>query len=140
MAEFCAINVRTKFAGVDLSTRCRGLNFSINRDMPEATTFGDLWRRFLAGLKDLTTSANFNADYATGMVDDVLYDPLVDGTSIALAFLPNSLAAIGADNPEYQTTQFVENYTVLNVTPGAIASNDVSFKNASGTVVRDIVP
>lgn len=137
--EFVALDVRIEIAGEVLSDRCRSLSFGVSRDMPEATTFGDLYRRFLPGLKDLSTSMNFNADYAANEVDDTLFDPWDTGTAVALNLRPTS-DAIDTDNPEYQTSQYVENYGILNVTPGAIAQNDVTFKNASGTVTRDVLP
>src|SRR5262245_7578079 len=139
MAEFVAINVRIEIAGVVLSDHCRQLNFSTTRDMPEATSFTNYYRRFLPGLKDLETTMLFNADYAASSVDATLYTPWDDGTSVAINTRPDA-GAIAATNPEYQSTQYVESYTVLNVAPGEIASNDVTFKNASGSIVRDILP
>ena len=139
MAEFVALNVRVELDGVVLSDHCKGVTFNAKRDMPEATTFGDYWRRFLPGLKDLEKSLNFNADYASAKVDDTLWSPWDDGTAIAVNLRPDA-GAIAADNPEYQTSDYVENYGILDVTPGAIASNSVSFKNASGTVTRDVTP
>jgi len=137
--EFVALNVRVEVAGEVLSDRCRSLNFGVSRDRPEATTFGDYYRRFLPGLKDLNTSMKFNADYDPNEVDDTLFTPWDDGSSVAVNLRPDA-GAIDTDNPEYQTTQYVENYGILNVTPGAIAENDVTFKNASGTVTRDVTP
>ena|ERR1041385_4470597 len=139
MSEFVALNCYVEVDGKDLSNHCRSLNFTVVRDMPEATTFGDFYRRFLPGLKDLTTAMKFNADYDSDSVDDHIFTNWDDGSAIDIHIRPVN-DTIAAGNPEYQTSQYVENYPVLNVTPGAIAENDVTFKNASGTVTRDVTP
>lgn len=139
MAEFVALNTRVEVGGVVLSDHCRQLAFGVKRDMPEATSFSNYYKRFLPGLKDLDTSMKFNADYAAGSVDATLWTPWDNGTSLAINVRPDA-GAISATNPEYQSTQYVETFGVLNVAPGDIASNDVTFRNASGTVVRDVTP
>lgn len=139
MAEFVALNCRVHVFGVDLSDHCKAIQFAANRDFPEATTFSNSWRRYLAGLKDLATSLKFNSDYASAKVDATLWTPWDAGTSGAVNIRPDA-GAIATDNPEYQTTQFVENYPIINASVGQIVEQDITFKNASATITRDVTP
>jgi len=136
MAEFVALDCRIEVDGMDLSDHCRQANFSVQRDMPEATTFGDEYKRFLPGLKDLTLGLNFNSDYAASSVDATLFPNWDDGSSVDVKLRPTS-DSIATDNPEYVITSYIEGLTILNVTPGQIAENDVTFKNAASSISRN---
>lgn len=135
--EFAALNSRVECDGVVLSDHCRSIAFNVNRTMQEATSFTNLYKRFIPSLKDSSMSLKFNSDFDTGSVDDTLWTPWDNGTSIDVKLRPDG-GGISPDNPEYVQNSFIENYSILNVTAGAIAPTDVSFKNASGTVLRNV--
>jgi len=134
MASLAFTDASVTIASNDLSVYGNSVNIEITGDALEDTAFADTARSRIGGLLDSSGSADFNADFADNLLDEIL-QPLV-GTVVAFAIRPTS-AVVGTGNPEYQFNAVVTSYNAMQQGVGDLATASLSWEGA-GAVTRAV--
>ena len=132
MADIVATDLSVTIDGNDVSDHVTNVSFTYLGEAQENTAMGDATRKRIGGLKDWNVTVEFNQDYAAGQVDALMF-PLV-GTTFTIIILPTS-SAVGAGNPSFSGTSFMENYNPIQGSVGEVITTSISLL-AAGTLTR----
>jgi len=116
--------------GTDLSDRASQVAIETPADEVEMSTFGGDYHEFGQGLKDATVTVTFFQDYAATSVDAVLWPLHESGETFPVIIRPTS-AVVSDDNPQWDMTGRLFNYSPISGEHGAANTVDVSIRNAS---------
>ena len=132
MAKFAATDYFVSINGTDFSTSLNSVELAIEADDLETTAFGQGFRTRIGGLKQASVTLNFMQDFASGSVDAIL-SPLL--ATLATVVIKPTSGTVTSQNPAYQFTALVTQYSPFASSIGDLASLSVTFP-VSGTVVR----
>jgi hypothetical protein len=136
MAIFLSNGVVVTLNSVDLSDHVTSATINRSFDELEVTAMGDTAHKFVKGLEASTITLDFLNDTANGEVLQTLQAAW--GTTVPLT-LKQTSAAVGATNPEYQTTVLVNNTTDINGAVGDISTQSITF-TCNSAIVVDTTP
>ena len=142
MAKLVLTNPRvilgsTNFSGgVDLSDHITSLSINTNFDLVEVTQVGDIAKKMVAGLEDNSVTFEFQQDFGTLSVEDVIYP--FRGLNLECKVKPVN-AAISATNPEYQFKCVVSQWSPLSGGVGDLATVQVQWP-IFGAINKVITP
>ena len=122
--------------GVDLSDHITSLSINTNFDLVEVTNVGDIAKKMVAGLEDNSVTFEFQQDFASLSVEDVIYP--FRGLNLGCKVRPVN-AAISATNPEYQFKCVVSQWSPLSGGVGDLATVQVQWP-IYGEITKDITP
>ena len=135
MAEFVLIDPFISINGDNVSDHFTSLSLPIEAETQEATAFGDDWRTRLGGLKDWSSTLDFNQDFDDGQLDDLMW-PLL-GTNVAVIIRPDS-AVRGPNNPEWTGNAILMSYPPLGNSVGELATGSLGLEG-NGPLARAVV-
>lgn len=129
MAQIVLTDVAVTINAVSLSSRATNVTITYEKEAVEVTAFGDEWRKFSAGLGNVTATVTLQQDFAAANVEATIY-PLV-GTTTTVRFKPGS-GANSATNPEYIITgAYLASHTPINGAVGELATTELTFQGGS---------
>ena len=126
---------------VDLSDHVASVTINEGAELKEATVMGDAGVRRLSGLKDWSMTVTFRQDFDAAKVDATL-QPLVGGSSFAVAVRKSKTDAISATNPEMQGNGLIDgDLPVVAADVGEVHDITVTIVGADGVaLIRDVAP
>lgn len=133
MAVFAMNDCYIALNSVDRSSSIKSVTLSIEAAELDATDFADSgWTVPIAGRKSGTLALTFNQDVAGSAIDSVMW-PLF-GTTVTFEVRATN-ASVGASNPKYTGSVFVNAWNPLDGSVGDLAEVSVSYP-LSGAVTR----
>lgn len=87
-------NTRITVNGIDLSDHTTNVAIEDARDEVEVTGFDQEIREYQSGLRDVTISATFLQDYASGSVDATLYPMYANDTAGTVKVTPDTSGTV----------------------------------------------
>ena len=136
MARIVLTDVTVTIGAVDLSDHIASVTLSTSADAVETTAFKQDSRTRIGGLKDNSVTFDFHQDFAAGEVEATIY-PLI-GQTTAVSIKPTG-GAIDAQNPSYQFSALVTEWTPLNGAVGELATASVTWP-VDGSITKDVTP
>ena len=130
--KFAATDFDISIAGTDFSDSIAAVTLDVSREQLEITAFGDSARRYIGGLQDSSVTISLHQDFATGSVDETLWDNL--GGTVAIVVKPTS-SAVSATNPSYSFNALVVQSTPFASNVGDLATMDVTWP-VDGAITR----
>ena len=126
---------------VDLSDHVESIAINYSAEVKEARVMGDAGVRRVSGLKDWSMTFTMRQDYDAAKVDETL-QPLVGGSSFAVAVRASKTNAISATNPEYQGNGLIDgDLPVIAGDVGEVHDASFTIVGADGVaLVRDVSP
>ena len=132
MAKLVAKDYNTTIAGTDYSNSLASITLDIEAEEVETTPFGSDWRTRVSGLRNASVSFDFHQDFATGAVDELLWNNL--GGTVEVVIKPTS-DAVSATNPSYTFNALVTQTQPFANSVGDLATVSVEFP-IDGEVTR----
>ena len=132
MAKFSAQDFSISIGGTDFSSSLAACTLDVSKEQLEITSFGDSARRYIAGLQDASVTFSFHQDFASGSVDETLWDNL--GGTVAVVIKPTS-GTVTASNPSYTFNALVTSTQPYASNVGDLASMDVTWP-VDGAITR----
>jgi len=132
VAKLIAQDYNITIGGSDFSSSLAAVTIDITSEEQETTAFGSAWRTRIGGLKDASVSLDFHQDFASGSVDETLWNNL--GGTVAIVAKPTSGSAT-ASNPSYSFTALVTQTQPLANSIGDLATMSVTWP-VVGAVTR----
>ena len=132
MAKFAATDFDISIGGTDFSDSLAAVTLDISREQLEITAFGDSARRYIGGLQDSSVTLSFHQDFASGSVDEFMFDNL--GGTVAVIIKPTS-GAVSSSNPSYSFNALVVQSTPFSSNVGDLATQDLTFP-VDGAITR----
>ena len=132
MATFSATDYDIIINAQNMSAMATSASLPITAAELETTAFGSTFRSRIGGLKDAKLDIEWNEDFATSQVDQLLF-PLL-GTVVSFELRPTS-AARSATNPAYTGNVLISQYTPIDSKVGDLANLKTSWPT-SGTITR----
>lgn len=123
--------------GTDLSSYCSRIEFSVEAESKDTTTFGSGgWHEELSGIKSGTLALTFKQDVAAAALDSILF-PFF-GTIQTMEVRMNN-AVVGASNPKYTGSVNVRQYAPISGSVGDTAETGGLSWPTTGAIARGIV-
>lgn len=136
MAQIVLTDVVVTINSVDLQSRATSVTINYEKEAVEVTAFGDSFRKFQAGLGNVTCDVELNQDFAAANVEATVY-PLV-GQQTTIGFKPLN-TTVSATNPSYTITGcYLASHTPINGAVGELGTTSLSFQG--GTLVKATAP
>jgi hypothetical protein len=132
VAKFVATDYDISIAGTDFSSSLAAVTLDITVDEQETTAFGNSFRTRIGGLKDASVTFDFHQDFASGSVDETLWDNL--GGTVAVIIKPTG-GTVTASNPSYSFNALVTQTQPYASSVGDLATMSVTWP-VDGTVTR----
>jgi hypothetical protein len=136
MPKLVLTNAFVSIAGINLSDHISSISLATQYDLVDTTQFGDTSKKMIAGLAANSVSFEFHQDFTAGSVESVIY-PLL-GTATACIVKPVD-AARSANNPQYNFSVLISEWTPLNATVGDLTTASVTWP-ISGDVTKTTTP
>jgi len=138
MAIYLDNNVGLKIATIDLSDHVTAITLTQIVDEIEVTAMGDTAHKFVGGLQAATLTVDFLNDWAAAQVCTTLQSAF--NSTVAVSMITVKGTAVGATNPTYQFSIFVNNLTpVGSGGVGDVATSSLSFTvNTAVTVSTSV--
>ena len=128
MANFALTDAYVSIAANVVDADGTSINLPYSADSLDVTSFGDVARTRIGGLKDWSLSFDGNQDFAASGVDSILF-PLV-GTVVAIEVRPTS-SAVSSSNPKFTGSGLVQSYTPFGNSVGDAATFSLSIEAAT---------
>jgi len=132
VAKFVATDYTISIAGTDFTSSLASVSLDIEVDEQETTPFGSTYRTRIGGLKNASATFDFHQDFASGSVDETLFDNL--GGTVAVTVKPTSATTSGT-NPEYSFNCLVTQTQPFANSVGDLATMSVTWP-VDGAVTR----
>lgn len=132
MAKFVATDYTISIAGTDFTSSLASVSLDIEVDEQETTPFGSTYRTRIGGLKNASATFDFHQDFASGSVDETLFDNL--GGTVAVTVKPTS-ATTSPTNPQYSFNCLVTQTQPFANSVGDLATMSVTWP-VDGAVTR----
>lgn len=130
------VNITQGVTTYNVSDQCTAATLTIGFEELDATTMGDIGRKFVGGLETVEVTLSLLLSYGSGEVEAMIADVVGKGNT-TLVISPSGTTE-SATNPEYTITNaMLANGPVINSTVGELASVDLTF--TGGHWARDIV-
>lgn len=133
MGKFVLKDAFLSINGSDLSDHVQSVTLNYTGDLQESTAMGDGSRQRLSGLLDWSLDITFRQDFASGSVDDTLFD-LVGGDPFPVIIRPTS-APVGPTNPSFSGNALIQTYPPIAGEVGVTANTTVNIQG-NGTLTR----
>lgn len=134
------VNITQGATTYDLSDQATAVTLTVGKESLDATTMGDLGRKYVGGLQSVEVSMTLFLSYGgTGATSEVetAMAAIVGQGNTTLVISPSGTTE-GPSNPEYTITNaMLESFTPVNSTVGELATVELTF--TGGTWARDIV-
>ena len=132
MAKFVATDYNITIGGSDFSSSLAAVTLDITAEEQETTAFGSAWRQRIAGLKDGSVTLDFHQDFASGSVDETLWNNL--GGTVAIVIKPTS-GSVSGTNPSYSFNALVVQTQPVASSVGDLATMSVTWP-VDGAITR----
>lgn len=132
MAKFVATDYTISIAGTDFTSSLASVSLDIEVDEQETTPFGSTYRTRIGGLRNASATFDFHQDFASGSVDETLFDNL--GGTVAVTIKPTS-STTSASNPQYSFNCLVTQTQPFANSVGDLATMSVTWP-VDGSVTR----
>lgn len=133
MAKIVLTNPKILINSVDLTDRVAQISLDMSFDEVETTAFGDSARTRVAGLGDHSFTASFHQDFASSEVEATIFPLLGTTTEVKIKAVNVTTAT---DNPEYQFTVLVTEWSPISGAVGDLLTADVTWP-VSGAVSKN---
>ena len=138
MAIYLNNLVGLKIATIDLSDHVTAITLTQIVDEIEVTAMGDTAHKFVGGLQAATLTVDFLNDWAAAQVCTTLQSAF--NSTVAISMITVKGTVVGATNPSYQFSIFVNNLTpVGSGGVGDEAKSSLSFTVNTAVVVSTSV-
>lgn len=125
MAKLVLVSEKVLLNSVDLSSYCSEASLAITVDDKDVTTYASAgWKEHLGGLKGGALKFSFYNDFATTLLDSILW-PLL-GTVVTFE-VAGTQAARGVSNPSYTGSVLVTGWNAITGKVGDVNTSAVSF-------------
>lgn len=129
MAQIVLTDAVVTINSVDLQSRATAVTITYEKEAIEVTAFGDDFRKFQAGLGNVTVDVTLQQDFAAANVEATIF-PLV-GQQTTIGFKAVD-AAVSATNPSYTITgTYLASHTPINAGVGELMTTELSFQGGS---------
>jgi len=132
MARLVLNNASVTFASSDISSFISSITLSTSLDVVDTTSFGNTARTRVAGLADNQVTIEFFQDYASGLLESIIYPTI--GTSAAVIVKPVA-GSTSATNPSYSFNALVAEWQPLSGAVGELATASVTWP-ISGAITK----
>jgi len=132
VSKFVATDYEITIGGTDFTSSLASVSLDIEVDEQETTPFGSTYRTRIGGLRNASATFDFHQDFATGSVDETLFDAL--GSNVAVTIKPTS-AAVSATNPSYGFNCLVVQTQPFANSVGDLATMSVTWP-VDGAITR----
>jgi len=119
--------------GTDFTDQASSAVVTFTYEALESTTFGQSARTYTTGLQNNEITVTLMLSYGAAEVEAKLAGIL--GTNVEVIVGAES-ASPAADNPVYTMTGYLETFTPINASVGALQTVDVTFRG--GALVRAV--
>jgi len=119
----------------DLTDHVQSITISIETETPEATAMTDLDRVRLHGLRQWSMEVTFFQDFASGNVDDTVWDIINNDKFVTIWMKPFKDQAISTTNPQYSGKAVLPAHSPVAGSIGDVSTISVTF-NSSGQLTR----
>jgi hypothetical protein len=137
MARLVLTDAYVAFGSSDISDYITSVSLNTTYDVIETTAFGDTARKRVAGLADNSITIEFQADFASGALEQIIYQSQATntlGTTVYMEVRPTS-NSVTATNPKYTFNALVSEYPILNGAVGELATGSVTWP-ISGAITK----
>jgi hypothetical protein len=132
VSKFVATDYTISIAGTDFTSSLASVSLDIEVDEQETTPFGSTYRTRIGGLRNASATFDFHQDFATGSVDETLFDNL--GGTVAVTVKGTS-GSTSVSNPEYSFNCLVTQTQPFANSVGDLATMSVTWP-VDGAVIR----
>jgi len=119
----------------DLTDHVQSITVSVEVDTPEATAMTDLDRVRLYGLRQWSMEVTFFQDFASGNVDDTVWDIINNARFVELRMKPDSTTTFGPNNPQYSGRAVLPQHNPVAGAVGEVSTITITFQS-SGQLSR----
>ena len=137
MARIVLTDAYVAFGSSDISDYITSVSLNTTYDVIETTAFGDTARKRVAGLADNSITLEFQQDFASGAIEQIIYQSQSTntlGTTVYMEVRPTSGSA-SVTNPKYTFNALVSEYPILNGAVGELATGSVTWP-ISGAITK----
>lgn len=137
MARLVLTDAYVVLASTDISQYITSVTLSSTLDVVETTAFGNTARTRVAGLRDNQITLEFNQDFASGALENLIYpsdSTTKIGTAVAMEVRPTSAAA-SATNPKYTFNALITEWQSVSGSIGELATVSVTWP-ISGAITK----
>jgi hypothetical protein len=137
MARLVLTDAYVAYGSSDISDYITSVSLNTTYDVIETTAFGDTARKRVAGLADNSITIEFQADFASGALEQIIYQSQATntlGTTVYMEVRPTS-SSVSATNPKYTFNALVSEYPILNGAVGELATGSVTWP-ISGAITK----
>lgn len=135
MAEFVLLNYGAIVNGTDLTDHVRSIEGSYSNEVQDKTAMLDGARDRLPGLFDSSLNITFNADEASGSVNETLHG-LTGTTSFTVVCRRESTQDRADGNPDYTFTVLLQDLNPVSGSVGDVATVTANFVGAGTALTR----
>jgi hypothetical protein len=139
MARLVLTDAYVAYGSSDISDYITSVSLNTTFDVIETTAFGDTARKRVAGLADNSITIEFQQDFASGAIEQIIYQSQATNTLATTVYMevrPTS-ASPSATNPKYTFNALVSEYPILNGAVGELATGSVTWP-ISGAITKAI--
>lgn len=126
-------NAFVSINGVDISHSINSITLGLDNEGQDATTMGDKTRNEIAGLKVISCSLDMNQDFASGGLDETLFN-LFDAKTIFEVIIRPENEAVSTSNPNFKFRAFIKSYPILGGGAGDKAATSIELAPAKDGV------
>lgn len=137
MARLVLTDAYVVLASTDISQYVTSVTLSSTLDVVETTSMGSTSRTRVAGLRDNQITLEFNQDFASGALENLIYPSDAStkiGTAVAMEVRPTSAAA-STTNPKYTFNALITEWQSVSGSIGELATVSVTWP-ISGAVTK----
>jgi hypothetical protein len=137
MARLVLTDAYVAYGSSDISDYITSVSLNTTYDVIDTTAFGDTARKRVAGLADNSITIEFQADFASGALEQIIYQSQATntlGTTVYMEVRPTS-SSVSATNPKYTFNALVSEYPILNGAVGELATGSVTWP-ISGAITK----
>lgn len=137
MARLVLTDAYVAYGSSDISDYITSVSLNTTYDVIETTAFGDTARKRVAGLADNSITLEFQADFASGALEQIIYQSQATNTLATTVYMevrPTS-GSVSPTNPKYTFNALISEYPILNGAVGELATGSVTWP-ISGAITK----
>ena len=137
MARLVLTDAYVVLASTDISQYVTSVTLSSTLDVVETTGMSSTSRTRVAGLRDNQITLEFNQDFASGALENLIYpsdSTTKIGTAVAMEVRPTSANA-SATNPKYTFNALITEWQSVSGSVGELATVSVTWP-ISGAITK----
>lgn len=137
MSRLVLTDAYVVLASTDISQYVTSVTLSSTLDVVETTGMSNTSRTRVAGLRDNQITLEFNQDFASGALEQLIYPSDATtkiGTAVAMEVRPTSAAA-STTNPKYTFNALITEWQSVSGSVGELATVSVTWP-ISGAVTK----